>query len=137
VLLTVYLRIKILDYKLFEKKGVFASFSGYTNKFIFSISLPIANKSSSFHLFAIRWSQTGMFSHLSSIVQTGIEIAGNHAKFAGTVYISAKYIFNGSFIFSHIFQATSGVVGLKIKSYFWNTLSKSCIIFSLTFSAFK
>jgi hypothetical protein len=104
---------------------------------IFSTSLPITNKSSSFHLFAIKWSQTGIFSHLSSIVQTGIEIAGNHAKFAGTVYISAKYIFNGSSTFSQSFQATSGVVGLKIKSYFWNTLSKSCIIFSLTFSAFK
>jgi hypothetical protein len=59
-----------------------------------------------------------MFSHLSSIVQTGIEIAGNHARFAGTVYISAKYIFNGSSTFSQISQATSGVVGVRIKSYF-------------------
>jgi hypothetical protein len=54
----------------------------------------------------------------SSTVPTGIEIAGNQAKLAGTVYISAKYIFKGSLIFSQIFQATSGVVGVKIKSYF-------------------
>jgi hypothetical protein len=45
-------------------------------------------------------------------------MAGNQAKLAGTVYISDKYIFRGSSIFSHTFQATSGDVGDKIKSYF-------------------
>jgi hypothetical protein len=45
-------------------------------------------------------------------------MAGNQAKLAGTVYISDKYIFKGSSIFAQIFQATSGDVGERIKSYF-------------------
>lgn len=104
---------------------------------IFSISLPTTNRSSSFRLFAIRCNHTGIFSHLSSIVHTGIEIAGNPARFAGSVYISDRYIFTGLSTFSQIFRATSGVVGLRIKSYFWKILSKSWIIFCFTLRALR
>jgi len=78
-----------------------------------------------------------MSSSPSLTVPTGTEIAGNQAKLAGTVYMSAKYICKGSSIFSHIFQATLGVVGDKIKSYFSNIFSISCIIFCLTLIALK
>ena len=61
----------------------------------------------------ISWIHTGNFSHLSSTVHIGIDIAGNHAKFAGTVYKSSKYINNELSVFSPNLLAGVGVVGVK------------------------
>ena len=67
----------------------------------------------------------------------GIEIAGNPAKFAGTVNTSFKYIAIGSSMFSPIAKADEGVVGVSIVSTFLKASSKSFLINLLTFCAFK
>jgi hypothetical protein len=66
----------------------------------------------------------------------GTEIHGNHANEAGIVYASLKYIFTGSLIFSHVFQATVGATGEIIASTSSNALLKSSIIRVLTCVAF-
>ena len=55
----------------------------------------------------------------------GIDIAGRPAKFVLTVYTSDKYIAIGSFIFSPILNAVSGVVGPNIRSTSLKALLKS------------
>ena len=63
------------------------------------------------------WIPTGKDSHWSVANPYGTEIAGNSQRFAGTVYISDRYILTGSESLAQNFQATSGVVGLKKQSY--------------------
>jgi hypothetical protein len=65
------------------------------------------------HLAPISCIHTGNFSQRSSTFHIGIDIAGNHAKFAGTVYKSSKYINNELFVFSQNLLAGVGVVGVK------------------------
>jgi hypothetical protein len=59
------------------------------------------------------------------------------SRFADVVYISLKYICNGSSDFSPILNATVGVVGVINKSTCLKALSKSSFINLLTFCALR
>jgi hypothetical protein len=83
--------------------------------------------------------QTGRVSFPESSLsanQAGTDIHGNHAREAGIVYESARYNFNGSSIFSHVFQATEGLTGVTKASTSSYTFLKSSIIRVLTLDAF-
>ena len=59
------------------------------------------------------------------VLPTGMEIPGMPAKSAVTVKMSAKYIANGSSVFSPSLNAGVGVVGVTIASTLANASSKS------------
>jgi len=83
------------------------------------------------------WIHVGNSSSQSLTIHIGTDIAGIHARFAGTVNRSDKYIFTGSSTFSQIFHGISGVVGRRIKSYSEKTLLKSYLNFCLAFWALR
>ena len=83
--------------------------------------------------FVINWRPIGkLFSSLAK----GIDIAGMPARLIGTVNISFKYVWTGSFGSFSISKAVEGVDGVKIASTFLKALLKSFFINDLIFWAF-
>ena len=128
-------RTKIFYNLFFSIYAFYVFYSFYESNF--SKYLPKLNNLGSDHFWAISWIPVGIISHWSSTIPIGIDIAGNPHIFAGIVYISAKYTFNGSSVLEPIFQAASGTVGVKIMSYCANIVSNSACNSSLAFCALR
>ena len=79
----------------------------------------------------------GVCDELTSLFISMARSLGIPARFAGIVYTSDRYMFNGSLILSPILKAAVGEVGVKIKSHLSNALSKSSFILVLTFDALR
>ena len=67
---------------------------------------------------------------------TGTVRPGSHARDPFTVKISERYILSGSSVFSPIFHATDGAVGVTMTSTFSKAFAKSSRINSRTADAF-
>ena len=81
----------------------------------YNIFCPTSKSKSSLPCEAINCMPSGNFFPSTSEKPKGMEIAGTPTMFAVTVKISTKYIERGS-LFSPIFQAGIGEVGVNIKS---------------------